>query len=58
MTIKMWLDVATQDAERRGMSSLRPLLEALARQMAVLRSADWNLDARAEFYNAPPPDAR
>ena len=45
MTIKTWLELATQDAERRGLPALRPLLEALARSTAALRMADWNDDA-------------
>ena len=45
MTIKTWLELATQDAERRGLPALRPLLEALARSTAALRMADWNGDA-------------
>ena len=45
MTIKTWLEHATQDAERRGLPALRPLLEALARSTAALRMADWNDDA-------------
>jgi hypothetical protein len=40
-----WLEDAVRDAERRGLSDLRPLLEALARATAALRAADWNLDA-------------
>ena len=60
MTIKTWLDLATQDAERRGLPALKPLLETLARATATLRTADWNFDATGE-YDAPaatPPDAR
>jgi len=45
MTIKTWLDTAIQDAERRGLASLRPMLEALARATSALRTADWNADA-------------
>ena len=48
MTVKTWLDNAIQDAERRGLSSLRPLLEALARSTSALRTADWNEDASGE----------
>jgi hypothetical protein len=48
MTIKTWLEAATQDADRRGLSGLRPLLEGLARSTAALRAADWNVDARGE----------
>jgi hypothetical protein len=48
MTIKTWLEAATQDADRRGLPGLRPLLEGLARSTAALRAADWNLDARGD----------
>ncbi len=57
MTIKTWLEAANHDADRRGLSALRPLLEGLSRQTAALRSADWNLDVREEFY-PPAPDVR
>ena len=45
MTIKTWLENAIQDADRRGLPELRPLLEALARSTSALRTADWNFDA-------------
>lgn len=49
MTIKTWLDVSSHDAERRGLPAVKPLLEALARATATLRTADWNFDATGEF---------
>ncbi len=49
MTIKTWLDNAIQDAERRGLPELRPLLEALAHATSALRTADWNAEATGEF---------
>lgn len=55
MTIKTWLDLVNKDAERRGLSGLRPLLEGLARQTAALRAADWNPDARGEFHDLASP---
>ena len=58
MTIKTWLDNAIQDAERRGLAALRPLLEALARSTSALRTADWNYDATGEADAAPAPDER
>jgi hypothetical protein len=59
MTIKTWLDTAIQDADRRNLAGLRPLLEALARSTSALRSADWNFDATGEPIRTPtPPDAR
>jgi hypothetical protein len=58
MTIKTWLETAMQDADRRNLGGLRPLLEALARSTSALRSADWNFDATGEPHRTPPPDAR
>jgi hypothetical protein len=48
MTVKTWLDNAIQDAERRGLPALRPLLETLARSTSALRTADWNFDATGD----------
>jgi hypothetical protein len=60
MTIKSWLDAATQDAERRGLVPLKSLLETLARSTAALRTADWNSDATGELDTSvdPTPDVR
>lgn len=58
MTIKTWLDNATQDAERRGLPALRPLLETLARAASALRTADWNADLSGDDHPIPAPDAR
>ena len=49
MTINTWLDAAIQDAERRGLPALKPLLDNLARATSSLRTADWNADASGEF---------
>jgi hypothetical protein len=48
MTIKTWLELAAQDAERRGLQNMRPLFEGLARATAALRMADWNDDATGQ----------
>lgn len=48
MMLKQWLDHAIQDAERRGLPELRPLLETLVRATFALRAADWNDDAAGE----------
>jgi hypothetical protein len=45
MTVDAWLRAAVSDAERRGLSELKPLLEALARATQSLRAADFNDDA-------------
>ncbi len=58
MTIKTWLENAMQDAERRNLPGLRPLLEALARSTSALRGADWNADAAGGPIRASTPDAR
>jgi hypothetical protein len=47
MTVDSWLQSALADAERRGLSDLKPLLEALARLTSLLREADFNDDASA-----------
>ena len=44
MTIEDWLKAACEDAERRGLKELKPLLEALARSTAALRDADRIID--------------
>jgi hypothetical protein len=54
----VWLDSAVQDAERRGLAGLKPLLETLARATSALRSADWNDDATGEFEGMKDTDAR
>ena len=53
MTIKSWLETAMQDADRRGLPELKPLLEALAKATSALRSADWNDDASGESFSNP-----
>jgi hypothetical protein len=47
MTIESWLQAAVADAERRALSDLKPLLEALARLTRMLRDAEFNDDASA-----------
>lgn len=39
-TVEGWLKAACEDAERRGLPELKPLLETLARSTAALREAD------------------
>jgi hypothetical protein len=43
--LQAWLEQSLQDADRRQLPALRPLLEALARSTALLRAADWNQEA-------------
>ena len=40
MTVADWLRSAIEDAERRGLPELKPLLEALAKSTVALREAD------------------
>lgn len=58
MTVKAWLDAAVQDAERRGLAALKPLLETLARGTSALRTADWNDDATGELEGPKDADGR
>jgi hypothetical protein len=44
MTVEAWLKTACEDADRRGLPELKPLLEGLARAMAALREADRIID--------------
>ena len=58
MTVNVWLENAINDAERRGLTGMRPLLEGLARSTSALRTADWNFDATGENDEPHAPDAR
>ena len=42
MTIEAWLKFATEDAERRGLPELKPLLEGIAQSMRALRAAGFS----------------
>jgi hypothetical protein len=42
MTIESWLQAALEDAGRRGLPELKPMLETLARATKALRAADFN----------------
>jgi hypothetical protein len=44
MTVEDWLKAACEDAERRGLPELKPLLESMARATAALREADRLID--------------
>ena len=58
MTVHVWLENAITDAERRGLTGMRPLLEALARSTSALRTADWNFDATGDDEEHKAPDTR
>ena len=38
----------TDDARRRGLGEIVPLIESLGRAVTSLREADWNDDARSD----------
>lgn len=48
MTVDDWLEAALADADRRGLTDLKGLLENLARATASLRAAPWNPHAAAD----------
>jgi hypothetical protein len=54
MTIDAWLKCATEDAERRGIPELKPILEALAKATTTLRAADFNDNASHDHRAASP----
>lgn len=41
-TPERWLEAAVADARARGRDDAIPVLQAFARSIEVLRSADWN----------------
>jgi hypothetical protein len=43
--LQAWLVQAAEDARRRGLTELLPLVESLGLALAALRAADWNDDA-------------
>jgi hypothetical protein len=45
--VATWLRQALDDAERRGLPGLKPLLEGLAASTVALRLATWNDDIAA-----------
>ena len=57
MNIADWLAAACADADKRGLSELKPMLEALARSTTALRLADAGAEAEARTRDdARPPD--
>jgi hypothetical protein len=55
MQIDEWLTAAKEDAVKRRLQELVPLLEGLATSTAALRSADEAQRLRAEPGRAPEP---
>jgi hypothetical protein len=52
--IDTWLISATEDARRRGLDGLCPLLETLARSTRALRNADEVARTRRAFTDESP----
>lgn len=57
MTIDEWLNNALNDADRRKLPALRPLLEGLAKSTTALRAADWNVNVSGT-PDSPPKNER
>ena len=57
MEIEAWLQAACDDAERRGLPELKPLLETLARSTAALRVADRSVRSAASALADDDPGA-
>jgi len=57
MTVADWLACAAADAERRGLPTLKPLLDTLARSMQALRDADETFGHPAAAHDADDDDA-
>jgi hypothetical protein len=53
-----WLRSAIDDARRRGLPELEPLLEGLARSLAALRTADAEYAAEPQHVHAAHDDPR
>ncbi len=52
MSIDAWLQSAIDDAERRGLPALEPLLQGLVQSTRLLRTAAFNLSAQDEGSGA------
>ena len=48
MGVSEWLAAAIEDARRRGLEELVPVLESLAALTKLLRAAPWDQDARRD----------
>jgi hypothetical protein len=53
MQIDAWLTAACDDAERRGLPELKPMLQTLARSTAALREADRSVRAATRHADTP-----
>ncbi len=53
MDVDNWLAAAQQDAERRNLPELKPILQGLATATRQLRAAPWNDDASGREPRQP-----
>ncbi len=56
MELDDWLRAALDDAERRGLAELQPMLDTLVRATRALRGADWNDDPTGPRDRPAAPD--
>ena len=47
-SVAAWMTRIADDARRRGLPELVPLVESLGRAVTSLREADWNDNARGD----------
>ena len=47
-SVAAWMTRIADDARRRGLPELVPLIESLGRAVTSLREADWNDNARGD----------
>jgi hypothetical protein len=53
-SVDSWLAAATENASKRGLPELVPILESLREPTLALRAADWNEEAGVpEVHEAP-----
>jgi hypothetical protein len=55
MTIHDWLRTAVEDAHRRGLPALEPLLEGLSQSTIALREAERTMDCEEADAGASAP---
>jgi hypothetical protein len=57
MTLDEWYELAANDADRRHLPDLKPVLKGLHGAAAALRAAAWNDDARGEAAASAAPSS-
>jgi hypothetical protein len=56
MTLDEWYELVVNDADRRHLPDLRPVLKGLHGAAGALRAASWNDDARGPSSQSGAPD--